>query len=386
MTITRRGLLRAAGASLVLGKLGCSMSLAPEGGPKELIQRQDHPYNAEPRLDRLTASWVTPYRTFYVRSHGNQPDVNPDQYTLIVEGLVERPLRLSLEDLERSARVTIPATMQCAGNRRLEHSRTKTVGGVQWDAGAIGNAEWRGPRLSTLLERAGLKPEAKHVWFEGKDSVTLKDRQTLFGGGIPIEKAMRPETMLALEMNGIPLPREHGYPVRTVVPGFIGARSVKWLGRIVVADRPSENNFLARDYKLFPPEATPETVKPEQYGPIYEFVLASAICSPMAGATVRAGKVEVSGYAVPPGADGVSIASVQVSADGGVTWSPAELVGEDAPFTWRLWKASVTLSPGMPTLVARAVDSRGQVQPEKAPWNFKGYLYNGWHRVPVTVS
>ncbi len=386
MTITRRGLLKAAGASLVLGKLGCSTSLAPEGGPKELIQRQDNPYNAEPRLDHLTESWVTPYRYFYVRSHGNQPAVNPDQYTLLVEGLVERPLRLSLEDLEGMPRITVPATMQCAGNRRAEHSRTKTVGGVQWDAGAIGTAEWRGPKLSGLLERAGLKPGAKHVWFEGKDAVTLKDRQTLFGGGVPLEKAMKPETILAVEMNGVPLPREHGFPARSVVPGYIGARSVKWLGRIVVADRPSDNNFLARDYKLFPPEETPETVKPENYGPIYDFVLASAICTPAAGASVRAGQVQVTGYAVAPGADGVSIASVQVSADGGATWSPAELVGPSAPYCWRLWKATVTLAPGTATLVARAVDSRGEVQPEKAPWNFKGYLYNGWQRVPVMVS
>jgi len=386
MTLTRRDLLRAAGASLVLGKLGCSPSLAPEGGPKELLQRQDNPYNAEPPLDRLTESWLTPYRSFYVRSHGNQPVVNPDQYALLVEGLVERPLVLHLEDLERLPRISVPATLQCAGNRRREHSRTKTVGGVQWDAGAIGTAEWRGPRLSDLLERAGLKPGAKHVWFEGKDVVTLKDRQTLFGGGVPIERAMRPETMLALEMNGVPLPREHGYPARTMVPGYIGARSVKWLGRIVVADRPSENNFVARDYKLFPPEATPETVKPEAYDPIYEFVLSSAICSPLAGAAVPAGTLEVRGYAMPPGADGVTIASVQVSGDGGATWVAADLSGRDVPFTWRLWKARVSLTPGSPTLVSRAIDSRGRVQPETAPWNFKGYLYNGWHRVPIAVS
>ena len=386
MMITRRGFLRTAGASLALGKLGCSPSLAPEGGPKELIQRQDNPFNAEPRLDRLTESWVTPDRYFYVRSHGNQPDVNPDQYTLLVEGMVDRPLVLHLDDVERLPRVTVPATMQCAGNRRSEHSKTKAVGGVQWDAGAIGTAEWRGPRLSALLEKAGVKSGAKHVWFEGKDSVTLKDRQTLFGGGVPIGKAMRPESILAVEMNGVPLPREHGYPARTVVPGFIGARSVKWLGRIVVSDHPSENNFVARDYKLFPPEATPETVKPENYDPIYDFVLSSAITSPLAGATVSAGKVKVSGYAVPLGADGVTIASVQVSGDGGATWVPAELTGPEQAHCWRFWKASLTLGPGTPTLVVRAVDSRGQAQSEKAPWNFKGYLYNGWHRVPITVA
>jgi len=386
MTITRRELLQAAGASWMLGQLGCPSFIAPDVSSKDLLVRQTDPFNAEPRLDRLLDSWVTPYSSFYVRSHGNQPAVNPDQYALVVEGLVERTLRLRLEDLERMAKVTVTATMQCAGNRRSEHSRTKSTGGVQWDAGAIGTAEWRGPRLADLLGRAGVKAGAKHVWFEGKDSVTLKDRQTLFGGGVPIEKALKPETMLALEMNGLPLAREHGYPVRTVVPGYIGARSVKWLGRIVVADRPSENNFVARDYKLFPPEATAETVKPEAYDPIYEFVLASAICRPLVGATVPAGKLEVGGYAVPPGAEGVSIASVQVSGDGGGTWTTAQLLGKESSFSWQLWKATLDVQPGSRTLIAKAVDSRGQVQPEKAPWNFKGYLYNGWHRVPITVS
>lgn len=385
MMLTRRDLLKAAGAAGLLGASGCSL-LAPQSNTKDLIQRQDFPFNAEPRLDRLTASWVTPYRYFYVRSHGTVPDVRPEAYGLIVEGLVERPLQLRLEDLAKFDQAVVPATMQCAGNRRAEHSRLKTVGGVQWDAGAIGTAEWRGVKLADLLNKAGLKPAAKHVWFEGKDTVTMKDRQTLFGGGVPLAKAMQPECLIATEMNDLPLAREHGYPARTVIPGYIGARSVKWLGRIIVSDQPSTNNFVARDYKLFPPEATAETVKPENFEPIYEFVLASAICSPVVGATLSAGKTVVSGYAIPPGAPGVGIQTVQVSGDGGATWTSAELTGRDAPYCWRLWKATLDLGAGTPTLVARAIDTQGQLQPEKAPWNFKGYLYNGWHRVPVTVA
>lgn len=385
MKLTRRDLLKAAGALGLLGPSGCSW-LAPQANVKDLIQRQDNPYNAEPRLDRLTGSWITPFRHFYVRSHGTTPDVRPESYSLIVEGLVERPLQLRLEDLDKFDRAVVPATMQCAGNRRAEHSRLKTVGGVQWDAGAIATAEWRGLKLADLLGKAGVKSAAKHVWFEGKDTVTMKDKQTLFGGSVPIAKAMQHECLIATEMNDLPLAREHGYPARTVIPGYIGARSVKWLGRIIVSDQPSTNNFVARDYKLFPPEATPETVKPENFEPIYEFVLASAICSPMAGATLSAGKVQVSGYAVPPGESGVGIKSVQVSGDGGATWTDAELIGPDAQYTWRLWKATLTLAAGTPTLIARAIDTRGQVQPEKAPWNFKGYMYNGWHRVPITVA
>lgn len=386
MKITRRDLLKAAGTGWALTALGCPASLSPDGGPKTLVARQENPYNAEPRLDALAESWITPYRNFYVRSHGNQPTINPDTWELLVEGLVDRPLRLNLEDLEKMSKTSVVATMQCAGNRRSEHSRVKTVGGVQWDAGAIGNAEWRGVRLADVLERAGLKAGAKHLWFEGRDSVTLKDRQTLFGGGIPIDKAMQPGTLVALQMNGEPLAREHGYPARTVVPGYIGARSVKWLGRIIAAGRPSENNFVARDYKLFPPEATAETVKPENYEPIYEFVLSSAICAPQIGQLLSPGKVKVSGYAVPPGSTGAAIAGVQVSPDGGGTWVDATLATNAAPYAWKLWSVELDLKPGPRTLIARATDSTGGMQPEKAPWNFKGYLYNGWHRVPVTVA
>ena len=313
------------------------------------------------------------------------PAVSPDAYLLTIEGMVERSVRFTLRDLERMPKVTVPATLQCAGNRRNEHSKVKAVAGVQWDAGAIGTAEWRGVPLGELLEKAGVKTGAQHVWFEGLDSVTMKDRQTLFGGGVPIVKAQRPETIVALEMNGRPLSREHGFPARTVVPGYIGARSVKWLGRIVVSERSSDNNFVARDYKMFPPEATPETVKPEDFGPIYDNVLGSAICSPLAGATVKAGPIEVRGYAVPPGAVGSAISAVQVSADGGATWISARLQGKAAPFAWKLWSAEFVVAAGARTLMVRASDARGQAQPEKAAWNFKGYLHNGWHQVPITV-
>jgi sulfite oxidase len=262
----------------------------------------------------------------------------------------------------------------------------KSVAGVQWDAGAIGTAEWSGPRLPDLLAKAGVKSGARHLWFEGLDTVALKDRQTAFGGGVPIEKAMRPETLIAVSMNGMRLSREHGYPARTIVPGFIGARSVKWLGRIVVSDRPSENNFVARDYKMFPPEPTPEAVKPELFGPIYDMVLGSAICSPRDGDRVTAGKLRVRGYSVPPGEPRAVVARVEVSADDGKTWAEARFWGTRSEFAWQLWEAEVTVGAGASTLVVRATDSRGKTQPEQAAWNFKGYLNDSWHRVRISAS
>jgi len=389
MNLTRRqflGKAGLAGAALVAGQSGCAVAGPAPDETGELIVRQESPLNAEPKLERLAESWTTPTKYFYIRSHGTRPAVDPGSYTLRIEGMVERPLSLSLEDLERFQTTFVAATLQCAGNRRLEHSKVKPVAGVQWDAGAIGTAGWGGVRLAEALKKAGLKSGATHLWFEGLDTVTLKDRQTAFGGGVPLEKGLRPETILALEMNGRPLSREHGFPVRTIVPGYIGARSVKWLHRIVVADRPSDNNFVARDYKMFPPEATPETVKPEAYGPIYEMTLGSAICSPASGDRVKAGKVRVRGYAVAPGAPGPSVARVDVSPDAGKSWVEARFRDMPSDFGWRQWEAELTLPAGESTLCCRATDSSGRAQPEKAAWNFKGYLNDSWHQVKVTAS
>ena len=389
MESTRRDFLRAAGiagTSWIAGQLGCSSSRPAGDDTTELLTRQDSPLNAEPRLDRLVESWITPNQLFYLRSHGTRPAVEPGEYRLSIEGLVDRPLTLPLDELEGMSAVSVIATLQCAGNRRLEHSRVKPVAGVQWDAGAIGTAEWRGIRLGDLLQRAGLKPGAKHLWFEGLDTVALKDRRTLFGGGVPLDKAMRPETILALKMNGRPLSREHGFPARTIVPGYIGARSVKWLHRIVVSDRPSDNNFVAKDYKMFPPEATPESVKPERFEPIYEMVLGSAICSPAPKDSVKSGRMTVRGYAVPPGEPGGRVSRVEVSPDGGASWVAARLGADTGEFSWRLWEADVTVPSGTSTLVVRATDSRGRTQPEKAAWNFKGYLNDSWHRVTISAS
>ncbi len=384
--LSRRRFLEAAGASALAAAWGCRGGPeAPSDEVAALIVRQESPFNAEPPLGKLVESWVTPLPRFYIRRHGAVPRIDAAAYELRVEGLVERPLRLALGDLrDRFDRAAVTATLQCAGNRRGEHSRVKKVGGVQWDAGAIGNAEWAGPRLGDLLKKAGLKPGAKHVRFRSLDRCTVPAGTFEFGASIPLEKALAPETLVAVEMNGRPLSPEHGFPARTVVPGYLGARSVKWLGDIEVSDRPSENFFHARDYKLFPPDVGPETAKWDQAEPLGELPTNSAICSPSTGETLRAGIARVRGYAIAIA--GRSIARVEVSADGGKTWGEARLSASSAAFAWRLWEVEVRLEAGPAVLAARAWDSSGAVQPEKVDWNFKGYLYNAWHRVPVTVA
>lgn len=385
--LSRRRFLEAAGASALAAAWG-GCRVGPEAPPDEvteLITRQESPYNAEPSLEKLVESWITPLPRFYIRRHGAVPRIEGAAFELRVEGLVGRPLRLPLGTLRDGFdRAAVTATLQCAGNRRGEHSRVKKVGGVQWDAGAIGNAEWAGPRLGDILKKAGLKPGARHVRFRSLDRCTVPAGTFEFGASIPLEKALAPETLVAVEMNGRPLTPEHGYPARTVVPGYLGARSVKWLGEIEVSDRPSENFFHARDYKLFPPEVGPETAKWDQAEALGEMPTNSAIGSPSAGQTLPAGIGRVRGYAIA--AAGRSIARVEVAADGGKTWAEARLSASSGTFAWRLWEAEVRLAPGPAVLSARAWDSSGAVQPEKVDWNFKGYLYNAWHRVPVTVA
>ena len=195
--------------------------------------------------------------------------------------MVEKPMTISLAELmARFPKASTTATLTCAGNRRSEFAAIKKVGGIQWHAGAIGNAEWQGIRLADVLKFVGVKADAKHVWFEGRDEVAEKGETFPFGGSIPLEKAQLTTptgaTLLATEMNGKPLTPSHGFPLRTIVPGFIGARSVKWLHKITVSDRPSPNHFVADVYKLVPEDNAELIAKTL---PIYEFILNSVICS-----------------------------------------------------------------------------------------------------------
>jgi sulfite oxidase len=386
VSISRRDWLRISSAGiggLVLTRWG-SVARAVEPASKDLVVHGRDPFNAEPALAHLVADQITPLAHFYVRNHGPMPTIDEAAYRLRVEGLVHKPLELSLSQLkDQFPAHEAVATLTCAGNRRSEMSAIRLTGGVQWNAGAIGNAKWTGIALAEVLEAAELKPEAKHIWLEGVDPIKHMDGSTEpFGGSIPLDKAkakMMP-ALLAHEMNDQPLALQHGFPLRAVVPGYIGARSVKWLGKIVVSDRPSPNHFMAEAYKLVTTDSKDELAKAE---PIYEFPINSALCVPAANEQAKASDVRVLGYALPPGDGKSTIAKVELSADGGRTWKPADLLGKAAPCCWQLWQARLPLAAGKHNLVVRATDSTGRVQPEKADWNLKGYLFNGWHRVAV---
>lgn len=358
---------------------------------KDLIFRTTDPRNGEPELKKLVQSWLTPTKHFYVRSHAPNPILSPDDFKLSIEGSVRKPVTISLGEMAKFKRHEITATLTCAGNRRTEFNKEGKVGGVQWEAGAIGNAKWSGYSLADVLKHAEVLEGAKHVWFEGLDQIKKGDKTIPFGASVPIETAMVhandassgcPGVLLADAMNGGPLTADHGYPLRTVVPGYIGARSVKWLGRIVVSDRPSPNHYLATAYKVV---KDTKAIDWQESGPIYRFPINAAICTPESGANLKAGSVELTGYALPTGREATRLESVLVSTDGR-TWKKAELLGDASPFCWQLWKAQLDVEAGTKFIFARALDSSGGFMPYRVPWNAKGYLQNSWYKLAVETS
>lgn len=350
----------------------------------DLIIHERTPFNAEPPLKLLRQSFITPKELFYVRNHGSIPKVDLAEYRLSITGSVSKQLSLSLDEIrEKFPKHIIMATLQCAGNRRDGLIQVKPIPGEEpWQAQAIGNAIWGGVPLREVLLTAGIEADTKHATFNGLDKVE-KERKTFgFGGSIPIEKAMSPEVLLAYEMNGEPLTPVHGFPLRVVVPGYLGARSVKWLSSITLQESPSSNYFQQHAYKLFAPEVRAETADWTKGQMLGELFVNSAICHPLEGEKILANPILVKGYATASGTH--SIERVELS-DGGTTWVRAELLESPSPWAWRFWQSQFELNKGSSQIIVRAWDSAGNSQPEDARtiWNFKGYMNNSWHRVEV---
>jgi DMSO/TMAO reductase YedYZ molybdopterin-dependent catalytic subunit/glyoxylase-like metal-dependent hydrolase (beta-lactamase superfamily II) len=356
------------------------------GKDPRLIVWSEEPLNAETPLELLSASQLTPNELFFVRSHGPIPEIDPREYALTVRGLVADPLTLSLDDLrQRFERVTVDAVLSCAGNRRNELAAIAPIPEqTPWGPGATGNARWSGVRLRDVLQTAGLETGASHVAFTGLDQCTEEGEVTPFGGSIPATKALAPEVLLADEMNGKPLLLAHGYPLRLVVPGYIGARSVKWLSTITVQAQPTTNYFQARTYRLYPARIRSETT-PETGFSLGEMPVNSVVCQPRDGDILTTTRVLARGYAITGGTR--EIERVEVSLDGGERFATARLADADGPGAWRLWEAELDVGPGPCELTVRAWDSAASTQPESGEgiWNLKGYLNNSWHRVKFTV-
>jgi sulfite oxidase len=355
---------------------------ADHGKRADLIVHEREPFNAETAPAALAERPVTATDAFYVRGHGAIPDVDPAAWRLRVHGLVERELDLSLTTLREAFREReVVATLQCAGNRRAGLMAIREIPGeAPWGPGATGTATWAGVALADVLALAGPGPGAAHVGFQGADVSTEARPAQRFGGSVPLAKASRPEVLLAWSMNGEPLAPAHGAPLRVVVPGYIGARSVKWLERIEVRAKPWEGYFQRVVYRLLPEDGTPG---PGVGMPLGLVALNSDVLSPADGETVAAGTVEVRGYAFAGGERHVT--RVDVSVDGAASWSQAELLDDLGPWAWRQWRTSVELAPGGHEILVRAWDSSAATQPEDeaALWNPKGYVNNARPRVRV---
>lgn len=368
-----------------------------------LKERSKKPYNAETPNEFLgDGSFYTPNQMFYVRNHLSVPLVNPETYRLRVSGKGLQPREFTLDELKALfPKKKVVTTIQCAGNRRDEMNKNtdKKVSGLVWDIGAIGNAEWSGAPLKDILSYCGFKnPEevdVEHVWFEGLDTGAENNH---YGASIPIDKAIdeKGDVIIAYEMNGEEIPRDHGYPIRVVCPGIVGARNVKWLGEIITSEKESPSHWQQKDYKGFGPNIPLDKIDWDSSPSIQELPIQSAISYPTDGQKIdpySQDKLNITGYAYSGG--GKKIVRVDVSLDGGKTWTQATLKEKpivekrNQAWSWTLWELPVDIpETDEIEIVVKAVDSNYNVQPEtSAPiWNARGVLSNAWHRVKVQID
>nr|KJB33979.1 hypothetical protein B456_006G041700 [Gossypium raimondii] len=330
------------------------------------------PFNAEPPRSALASSYVTPVDLFYKRNHGPIPVVDDiERYCVDICGLIGTPKKLYMRDVRMLPKYNVTATLQCAGNRRTAMSKTRKVRGVGWDVSAIGNAVWGGAKLADLLELIGIpkltcstQSGGKHVEFVSIDKCK-EENGGPYKASIPLSQATNPEAdvLLAYEMNGEPLNRDHGYPLRVIVPGVIGARSVKWLDSINIIAEECQGFFMQKDYKMFPPSVDWDNINWSTRRPQMDFPVQSVICSLEDVQSIKPGKVTISGYAVSGGGRGIE--RVDVSIDGGKTWLEAsrsqktgvpyiaDHVSSDK-WAWVLFEVTVDI-PYSTEIVAKAV-------------------------------
>ena len=345
-----------------------------------LIPRTTRPPNYESVRSTFTTR-LTPLDRFYLRNHFDVPEVDLQTWRLQVQGLVEKPLTLALSDLERLPQATVEAVLQCSGNGRGLF--VPRVPGVQWRVGAVGNATWTGARLRDVLALSRPKAQGRHLHLRGAEVPPLSTTPP-FLRGIPLEKALHPDTILALKMNGEPIPPYHGSPLRLVVPGWVANDWMKWLGVVEVSADEPKGFFYETAYR-FPtrPGAPGAAVPPEATAPMTKLKVKSIIGSVEDGSVLEPGVHEIVGVAFSGGA---GIASVEVSFDGGKSWHRAALDNPPTRYGFRVfryrWRSD---RPGHYVVASRATDTSGATQPSEPVWNPGGYLHTAIDRVAVEV-
>jgi DMSO/TMAO reductase YedYZ molybdopterin-dependent catalytic subunit len=346
----------------------------------DLIVREQEPINLEMPFSSLDG-FITPNESFYVRCHFPIPEISANDWRLKIEGEVEAPFELSYGELRAMEPRTIAATLECAGNNRI--FLEPKAKGVQWGLGAVGNASWTGVPLAALLERAKPKAGAIEVILDGADEGEVDKTPTPAGKisfcrSLPLEKALA-DVLLAYEMNGEPLSATHGFPLRAIVPGWYAMASVKWLRRIIVTDRLFNGFYQSLDYTFWDRSGPLPTL-----APLTEQQTKAEIARPESGETIAADSVyHVYGAAWTGTGE---IARVEISVDSGQTWNDARLLGEPVRNAWRLWEYEWRTpgAAGRHTIMARASDSRGAVQPSERGGDRGTYMIN--HLLPVEVE
>jgi DMSO/TMAO reductase YedYZ molybdopterin-dependent catalytic subunit len=346
----------------------------------ERIARSEEPLNLEMPFSSLD-QFITPTKSFYVRTHFPIPKIDRNDWRLRIEGEVEKPFELGYDDLLKIQSRTIPVTLECAGNNR--NFLEPKVKGVQWGLGAVGTAEWTGVSLSILLDRAGVRPEAREIVLEGADGGKLEDPKSPAGAlkftrSVPLAKA-RKDVLLAYKMNGDGLPPQHGFPLRAVVPGWYAMASIKWLQRIIVTDWPFTGYYQTMDYAYWARRGDIAELVP-----LTEMQIKAEIAQPVEGEILPVNSmVRIHGAAWT--SDG-EITKVELSTDGGSTWSETNPIDKPIRNAWRRWEYSwhTPSKAGQATLIARATDSHGRSQPAERDPDRGTYMIN--HLLPISVE
>ena len=402
----RRGFLKGAGLAAMGAAVGAAIpfhrympaGLIPEAlagaatdfkiqGKDGLTVFNDRPVNAETPAHLLDDD-VTPTKRHFVRNNGIPPEnTNPDGWTLTIDGEVENPMTLSIADLKSKFEVVkLKLQVECGGNGRAAFN--PPAKGNQWTVGAVANAEWTGVRFGDVLKAAGIKPSAVYTGHYGADGHLSGDPNKVpLSRGVPIAKAMNPQTLIAFEMNGAAIHPMNGAPLRVVSPGWPGSTSQKWLKRVWVRDKVHDGTKMTGFAYRTPKYTTAPGAKvPKKDWVIIESMpVKSLITNPQTGTALAAGAtgVEVRGQAW---AGDNAVSTVHVTGDFGASWVKATLSPPPNPYSWQRWTATVPLpGHGYYEIWARATDDQGRMQPFAITWNAKGYLNNSMHRISVTI-
>ena len=322
---------------------------------------------------------ITPTGLHYLLIHYDIPEVKADEWRLKIAGRVTTPLALTLDEIKKRPRQSIPVTMECAGNGRALFAPRRIS--QPWILEAIGTAEWTGTPLRSILQESGVSADAIEIVFTGLDRGVEGDQIQFYQRSLTIDEATRDEVLLVYEMNGEPLPPQHGYPLRLLMPGWYGMASVKWLDRIEAVAEPFQGYQMARAYRY--------AQSAEDPGEAVDLIRARALMIPPGipdfmtrNRLVDAGPVTLTGKAW---AGRAAVSRVEVSVDAGSSWCEAQLSKAESPYAWRTWTFVWNATPGAHVLCVRASDAKGNVQPVDQQWNFGGYGNNGVQRVNVVV-